>query len=220
MNEPLTITCCCKDERCGMTLTVLPILQYFKLTMTPRKDDPNREDAVEWIQPDKFIRRMERDGCKMFGVILVRHYLDEELGLVVGVDDCLRQCLVEYMSHNVMAGWCVAAQHCVVWSTWLSAGAAVPQVRRIWSLFAVEYVLGIFEREPYRRAGFGTILNCLPLAEATYLDDWKAPVVITRQSERQRTFVWSERLPRPLCISVIAYLALHCCFSLAGRARA
>jgi hypothetical protein len=69
MNEPLTITCCCKDERCGMTLTVLPILQYFKLTMTPRKDDPEREPAVEWIQPEKFIRRMERDGWQELGFL-------------------------------------------------------------------------------------------------------------------------------------------------------
>lgn len=101
MNEPLTITCCCKDERCGMTLTVLPILQYFKLTMTPRKDDPNREDAVEWIQPDKFIRRMERDGCKIFGVILVRHYLD--LDMQITEADRLRLLAMAKGEHGAQA---------------------------------------------------------------------------------------------------------------------
>jgi hypothetical protein len=90
MNEPLTITCCCKDERCGMTLTVLPILQYFKLTMTPRLDDANREPAVEWISPEKLQRRLGNAGCAMFGVLYVRHFLKEELGLDMQITEADR----------------------------------------------------------------------------------------------------------------------------------
>ena len=80
IEEPLTITCCCKSELCGMTLTVLPVAGHFKLTMTPRKDQ-DREPAVEWISPEKLQRRLGNAGCAMFGVLYVRHYLKEELDL-------------------------------------------------------------------------------------------------------------------------------------------
>lgn len=81
IEQPTTITCCCKSELCGMTLTVLPVAGHFKLTMTPRKDDPEREPAVEWISAEKLQRRLGNAGCAMFGVLYVRHYLKEELDL-------------------------------------------------------------------------------------------------------------------------------------------
>lgn len=91
MNE-LTITCCCKDERCGMTLTVLPVAGHFKLTMTPRADEPDkeREPAIEWLNPEKLTKRLLGSGAVMFGVMFVRHYLDEDLDLDMQITEADR----------------------------------------------------------------------------------------------------------------------------------
>ncbi len=90
MNEPLTITCCCKSELCGMTLTVLPVAGHFKLTMTPRADMLNKEPALEWISPDMLVRRLNAAGCAFFGVFKVNHYLQEELDLDMQITEADR----------------------------------------------------------------------------------------------------------------------------------
>lgn len=106
MTEPLTITCCCKDERCGMTLTVQPVLNYFKLTMTPRKDDdPAREPAVEWLTADRLTKRLSGSGCEFFGVMFVRHYCDEDLDLDMQIteQDRLRLLAMAKGEHGTQA---------------------------------------------------------------------------------------------------------------------
>ena len=93
--DELKIYCDCGSDKCGMTLTVLPMGAHFKLTMAPRADTPDAVPAVEWIHGTKLAERLEGEQCKLLGVFVVRHFLQEELDLDMLISEDNRQVLLK-----------------------------------------------------------------------------------------------------------------------------